>query len=360
MGVLKSLIHFFNLEGGSRPHIVNVARPRMLLNYLLFFLTRKFNFVHLPYQPTNLMVEVSTRCNLLCPTCEREFYKTELNGLPAENVRLDNIKYLAPILPYLYSVYMVAGLGEPFLNPEFWEIHRFFKKYEIKTGYFTNSSLLTEELVNKTFSEKVNTVTVSIDTFDKEKYARIKKGAQVDKAVEMVKLLNTRRRDLKAKYFSLGLNFIFRKDNYRDILEYLDFAKSLGVDYVHCTTLITHLEKDRSLSFFLLPFKEQQSILDQAARKAKELGIGIRLPSLKIDSRRTCGYAWRCLSIFYNGDVCTCPFFRTDRPFYFHVKDGKLVEQKKVLRNTVVGNYLKEDIRRIWNGSLKLSYLFLG
>ena len=77
MSFLKSIVDFFGLEGGTRPHIVNIARPKMLLNYGLFFLFRKFNVVKLPYKPVNLMVEVSTKCNLSCPTCERELFKKE-------------------------------------------------------------------------------------------------------------------------------------------------------------------------------------------------------------------------------------------------------------------------------------------
>ena len=61
MSILKFIVDFFGLEGGTRPHIVNVARPKMLFNYGLFFLFRKFNFIKLPYKPVNLMVEVPTQ-----------------------------------------------------------------------------------------------------------------------------------------------------------------------------------------------------------------------------------------------------------------------------------------------------------
>lgn len=344
----KYIIDFFNLEGGTRPHIVNIIRPKMLFNYALFFLFRKFNLLTLPYKPINLMVEVSTKCNLNCPTCERELFK-ESSNLPRENVTLENIKYLSPILPYVYSVYLVGGLGEPFLNPEFWQIHKFFKNFNIKTGYFTNAMLVTEEIIKKTFSEKVNTVTISIDTFEKDKYPKIKKGADYYKVIETIKLFALYKKELRAKYFSLGLNFIFRKDNYKDILDYLDFAKELGIDYVHCTTLITHLEKDKDLSFFLVPKEEQRDIFSAAMKKARELKIGIRLPQIFIQKKQTCGYLWRCLCIFYNGDVCACPYFRTERFFYYHVKDNKIIYEKKEVKSTVVGNYLKEDINKIWN-----------
>jgi len=351
MSVLKNIIDYFSLEGGTRPHIVNIARPRMLWNYLLFFIFRKFNLPHVPYKPVNLMVEVSTRCNLTCPACERELFKEELGGLPKENVKLENLRYLAPLLKNVYSVYLVSGIGEPFCNPEFWNIHAFFKSFGLKTGYFTNTTFLTEELVEKTFVEKVNAVMVSVDSFDEKKYAGIKKGADLPRAKAMIKLFGQQRQKFKARHFSLGLNFIFRRDNYTDILDYLDFAKELGVDFVHCTTIITHLEKDKDLSFFLVEEALKKEIFNQAAQKAERLKLGLRLPKISLEKKETCGYLWRGLSIFSNGDVCPCPFFRTERNFYYQLIDGKIEYKKQHMDDCVIGNYLQEDIRKIWNGS---------
>lgn len=346
--LLKSIIDFFNLEGGTRPHIVNIFRPRMLVNYFIFFLFRKFNPERPPYYPVNLMVEVSTRCNLSCPSCERELLKKE-EGLPEENVKLENIKHLSSVLPYVYSVYLVSGIGEPFLNPEFWDIHGFIKKFGIKTGYFTNASFLTEELVKKTFEEKVNTVIVSIDTFEPEKFHKIKRGADFDKTVSVIKLFGSHKKKINAGFFSLGLNFIFRKDNYKDILNFLDFAKELNVDYVHCSTLISHLVENKELTFFDIPEKEREAVFCAAKEKARKIKIGIRLPRSSLKENNDCGYLWRCLCVFYNGDVGACPYFRSDRYFYYHAKQGKIIYDKKKVSNAIVGNYLRQDIRRIWN-----------
>ena len=300
------------------------------------------------------MVEVSTVCNLTCPACERELYKQELGGIPKENVKLENIKKLAPILPYVYSVYTVGGLGEPFLNPEFWQIHKFIKSFKVKTGYFSNASTIDEEIIKKTFQEKVNAVLISVDTFEKEKYVRIKRGGNYDNTIKTIRMFADYKKKLNAKYFSLGLNFIFRRDNYNDIIPYLDFAKDIGVNFVHCSTLITHLETDNNLSFFLVPLQAREEIFRMAEKKAKELKIGIRLPVLKINSKQHCVYLWRCLCVFYNGDVCACPYFRTDRDFYYHLKNGEIVYEKKHVGNTVVGNYLDENINKIWNGKKML------
>lgn len=350
MNILKRIINYFGVETNTKPHIVNLFRARLLYNLSLYFLARKLNLSRLPYKPINLMVEVSTACNFLCQTCERELYKKELGGLPKENVRLENIRKLAPVLPYVYSIYLVSGLGEPFLNPEFWQIHAYLKSFKIKTGYFSNASLLTDELIEKTFMEKVNTITISVDAFDKDKYSYIKKGGDYEKTLKIIDSFSHYKNKFNAGYFSLGLNFIFRRDNYKDILDYLEFAQKIGVNYVHCNTLIVHLEKDKDLSFFNVPEQQQREIFAAAEKKAKDLNIGIRLPEIGIKSPQMCGYLWRCMCVFYDGDVCACPYFRTDRNFYYHVDGDKIIYDKKRVGNTVLGNYLKQNINDIWNG----------
>ncbi len=297
----------------------------MLWNMLIYFLFRKFNLIKVPYKAINLMVEISTVCNFKCPSCERELYKNELGGLPKENVKLENIKKLTPILPYIYSVYLVSGLGEPFCNKEFWDIVRFFKKFKIKTGYFSNASLITEEQIKRTFDEKVNNITISIDTHIKEKYEKIKKGAEYENMLNIVKLFRKYKNERNAKNFEIGLNYIFRSDNYEDIIDFLDLAKELEVDFVLCTSLITHIESEVDKSFFVVDIENKRKIFDQTKEKAKRLNLGLKLPKLEPTWNNVCDCLWRHMSIFYDGTVCACPYFRTDRDFYYHVKDKDIV-----------------------------------
>jgi len=347
----QSLAQLFGIETGTRPQYVRILRPRMLLNVLLYIFWRRFYPLKAFYQPINLMVEISTVCNFRCPDCERELYKNELSGLPKENVTLENLKKIGGILPYVYSVYFVGGLGEPFLNPEFWQIHRFFKKFGVKTGYFSNASLITEDIIEKTFKERVDNITISIDTTIKEKYEEIKKGADFNTIKAVIERFAFYKKKYRHRDFRIGLNYIFRSDNAEDILPYLDFAHQLGVDFVHCTSLITHLEQRREKSFFEVDQAFKKKIFFEAEKKAKKLGIGLRLPALDIDPNQKCECLWKHLSIFYNGDVCACPYFRTPRNFYYHVKNGRLVYEKQQVCDNIVGNYLETDIRKIWNSS---------
>lgn len=354
--MIKAIKDYFQIDGASNVDWKKFAHPRRFYNAAKYVHYRKAMPVEVPYYPMTVMLEVSTFCNFRCPACERELYKKDpasTGGLFRENVRLDEVRKLAPLLPYVYSVYLVAGLGEPFINKEFWPIVSFLKSFDLKIGYFTNASLLDEEKISETFDRGINTVLISMDTHDPSKYEMVKEGADFEHTVRMIKLFaEYKRRHAATHPFHLGLNYIFRADNYADILPYLDFVKELGVEYVHCSSLIVHVDEMKEFSFFRVPVEKKRQIFDLAEEKARRLGIGLRLPNLEIDRKTRCCYPWHGISVFKGGDVATCPYFRTGRDFYYHAeRDAGLIEDKRRVKSTVIGNYLRENILDLWNNS---------
>lgn len=344
----------FGFDAASAVRLKYILSPKKLSNAALYSMYRNRHPLRVPYYPLTLMVEISTLCNLKCPGCERLLFQTNpsCGGLPQANASLANLKKLAPVLPYIYSTYFVSGLGEPFLNPEFWDIHHFFKSFGMKTGYFTNASLLTEERIDRTFAERVDSVLISIDSYKRERFEAIKTGATFDKTLSGIKLFARKKREMGRRDFELGLNFIFRSDNYGEILDYLDFAKSLKVDFINASAFIVHIQKEMDKSLCLVPAQVKRDLFDQAALKAKRLGIRLRLPRIEPTTGCLCYHLWHGACIFYNGDVCACPFFRTPRPFYFHADDQHIVCEERHYEDTVLGNYLRQDFfNDIWNGS---------
>ncbi len=352
-GLSRRIKQYFGFDAASAIRMKGLLSPKRFFNVVRYLMLRNAHLERVPYFPITLMVEVSTVCNLHCPGCERVLYQTDpsLGGLPKSNVTLKNLKKLTNVLPYIYSTYFVSGLGEPFLNPEFWDIHHYFKSFGIKTGYFTNASLIDENKIKTTFQEGVDSVLISVDSHSRQRYEDIKKGSSFDKAVESIRLFSRYRAVYKRRAFQLGLNFIFRSDNYGDILDYLDFAKELGVDFIHTSSFIVHVEKEKDKSFFWLNDSFKEQIFRQAKDKAERLGIRLRLPRIRPSSRCRCCHLWHSACIFYNGDVCTCPYFRTKRPFYFHSDGKKVLYEKRLYDDSIIGNYLKQDFfTQIWNG----------
>jgi len=352
-GIFRQVKKYFGFDAASAIKVRYLLAPKRLSNVVKYLIFRNRHPGNVPYFPITLMVEVSTVCNLQCPGCERVLYQTDpsLGGLPKGNVSLKNLKKLKNVLPYIYSTYFVGGLGEPFLNPEFWDIHHYFKSFGIKTGYFTNASLIDENKIKTTFQERVDSVLISVDSHSRQRYEDIKKGSSFDKAVESIRLFSRYRAAYKRQAFQLGLNFIFRSDNYGDILDYLDFAKDLGIDFINASGFIVHVKKEKANNIFEINNEVKERLFNQAHQKARRLGIRLRLPNIKPFRNCLCYHLWHGVCIFYNGDVCACPFFRTKRPFYFHADNDKVFYEERMYENTVLGNYLNQDfLTQIWNG----------
>ncbi len=358
-GILKKVKNHLGFDSPSDIYFRHLIYPKRFLNVCRYVMNKNKRTLKVPYYPITLMVEVSTRCNLQCPGCERELYKSDarLGGIPKENVRLENFKKLEKVLPYVYSTYFVGGLGEPFMNKEFWDIHRYFKSFRVMTGYITNGMLVTEKDVKKTLDEDVNRVMISIDSHNREKYERIKKNAKFDKAVEVVKMFASYKKQMKANRFQIGLNYILRSDNYEDAVDYLDFAHNIGAEYIMFTSFITHIEDQMDKPFFLVDDMEKKRLYKTLRDKAGRLGLSIRLPNIAPAQGTLCNSLWHGVCIFYNGDVCACPFFRTKRDFYYHVDDGRrVVNEKRHCDDTVLGNCGPDDFfSKIWNGQRALS-----
>jgi|GEM_PF-1648047 len=352
-GFSRQLKQYFGFDAASAIRMKNLFSPKRFFNVARYLMFRNSYPEQVPYFPITLMVEVSTVCNLHCPGCERVLYQTDpaLGGLPKSNVTLQNLKNLGGVLPYIYSTYFVGGLGEPFLNAEFWDIHHFFKSFGIKTGYFTNASLIDENEIKRTLQERVDSVLISVDSHSRQRYEDIKKGSSFDKAVEGIRLFSRYKTSYKRRAFQLGLNFIFRSDNYGDILDYLDFAKNLGIDFINASGFIVHVEKEKNKSIFWLEDPLKGMIFRQAQDKARRLGIRLRLPRTRPFGGCRCYHLWHGVCVFYNGDVCACPFFRTKRPFYFHSDGKKVFYEKRSYDDAILGNYLSQDFfTQIWNG----------
>ena len=357
--LFRKIKNHFGIDAPGDVYFRYLTRPERIYNIIKYILYKNKLMANLPYLPMTLMVEVSTRCNLQCPGCERQLYQSDpnLGGIPKETVKLENIKILGKILPYIYSTYFVGGLGEPLLNKEFWEIHKFFKSFKMVTGYVSNGMLITEDQVKKTIDEDVNRVLISIDSCIKEKYENIKKNASFEKAVEVVKMFAYYKKQLKANRFQIGLNYILRSDNYKETLDYLDFARSLGAKYIMFTSFITHIEGEKEKSFFLVDNAEKEELFNKIREKAKQLRISIRLPKIAPYPGCICNWLWHGACVFYNGDVCACPFFRTKREFYYHTTEKyNIICDKTICEDTILGNYSTQDfLSEIWNGPKALA-----
>jgi MoaA/NifB/PqqE/SkfB family radical SAM enzyme len=264
-----------------------------------------------------------------------------------------------PLLPYVYSVYLVAGLGEGFLNPNFWQIVRALKKTGVKVGYFTNGVLLNKQNIKKTFAEEVDSVLVSFDSIQKEKFEEIREGANYEEVLNHLKNLLLERKRAKAN-LSIGINFAAQKSTIKEMPDVIRFAKEIGLDFVYFSLLIAHRKEFISETLFNYDKKSLKKIFVETEKLAQKLKVPIRLPNIEMTNRGICPHLWREMIVFGNGDVSPCPHFRQAKKYYFIVANKRWVQEETSFPSLIVGNVYQEPILKIWNngkyGKLRRSF----
>ncbi|MFH1249423.1 MAG: radical SAM protein [archaeon] len=327
-----------------------VRYPRRYSNLVLQSFYRKFYPSRARYYPSYLQIELSTTCNMECPRCERSVMS---KGILNKHTPLSYFKKLEPILPYVNFITLGAGLGEPLLNPEFWQIHNYLKSFGIKVHYTTNGLLLTKENIEKTFKYRTDSMDISLDSLKKEVYEKIRPipHSPFDIVMQHLGEICERKRQLKSKTPTIAIGFAAQKENIEEMPSIVRFAKKIGADNVWFTALTCHNKDSVKSSLFNLDKGDIKRIFDETENLAKDLNMPIRLPKIfgVNTSKCSCPFIWEMMMLFINGDVCCCPHFRDTRKHFFCIDEGNLIKKETTMPSVILGNLNEESIEKIWN-----------
>lgn len=169
-----------------------------------------------------LRIILTTACNFKCLYCFNE-------GEVDKEVRiqsLDNLKKVINVAKSFGVNSVKLTGGEPLLYPYIEELLAFLQ--ESKIGYYdltTNISLLTDKNIEMLNKYNVSSLTLSLNTLEKEKYCYLSGTNSYEKVME--NLDNT----LKKFNGKLRINCIVFDENYnsRDYLNILELCKSKNI-----------------------------------------------------------------------------------------------------------------------------------
>lgn len=229
-----------------------------------------------PDAPANLMMEVTTECNLRCKQCylwmekdgPRSLSTAEKVGLVEEYGRWAGG----------HGIVQLSG-GEALRNPEeVFSLCRAARQWKLKTFLSTNGTLLSPAVQERICTEGPDFLMLSIDAPRAEIHDWIRgvEGtfAKVTEGVRSLRKL----RDSKPSAISpvLLVNMLVCQATLPHLLEHIDFVKSLGADAISFTALSrTIMHRGPKDQFFEEQTKVDLDLLDRTidsvmARKAKK------------------------------------------------------------------------------------------
>jgi wyosine [tRNA(Phe)-imidazoG37] synthetase (radical SAM superfamily) len=180
------------------------------------------------YKLKEILLQADLSCNLQCPTC-RDGIIINKNNAKTNKLK----KILQKLEEYVFQdandiIYIrIVGNGELFASHTMlpWFLNFDFTKYpNIKFDIHTNATLISryEDYLLKV-ADKIRRIEVSTDAANSETYKIVRKGGEWNdflNGMETIKKLKN-----KNNKISLSNSFVVSALNYKDIPEFIQFAK---------------------------------------------------------------------------------------------------------------------------------------
>jgi len=278
----------------------------------------KFNYsskdTTLDNLPENVMISLTSKCNLSCWHCYKSFNERKGYDTPRWIIDYVNQK----IIPY--SKYLRIGgndLGEPLLSKNFYYFFSTLKREKLKeVSLVTNLTLLNDKNA-ELIAKKVDKIEISIEG-TAEKYSQIR-NFNWEMIVEKIKLLEQYRKKNKNSNLKITLLVCTMLNNLENLINIFDL-KSIGVDQIIFREF-KPCEKEKSIECLWQDPKKTFKYIKKFEEKSKEINMPIEITfkekynltkqhenkkPKRILKVNKCFLPWTTISIDSSGNVSCC------------------------------------------------------
>lgn len=198
--------------------------------------------------PSQLFVEVTTRCNLRCSMCVKQ---SSGQAMREGHMSGETFARLAPALPHLDAL-VLNGIGEPLLHPElerFVEVARRAMPETGWVGFQTNGQLLGPRRAQSLAAAGVDRICISVDATSPEMFEALREGGRHE-AIEIAaaSLHHAGRR--RGRPIALGVEFVAMRDNLGQLPELVRWAARNQLSFVIVTHMLPYADETRSAAAF--------------------------------------------------------------------------------------------------------------
>ncbi|MBF0563615.1 MAG: radical SAM protein [Nitrospirae bacterium] len=144
-------------------------------------LTARARLLSYPYY---LVIDPSNICNLKCPLCPTWH---DVKRRPKGKMTMKMFKEIIDeVGPFLFMLNL-CNWGEPLLNPDFIEMIRYAKSYNIVVGFSTNLNYLPDAMAEKLVDSGVDLIVLSVDGVTQETYSAYRTGGNLETVMANIK-----------------------------------------------------------------------------------------------------------------------------------------------------------------------------
>jgi len=195
-----------------------------------------FNYKQLEIYPKALSIGIDKTCNLSCITCRKEIHVAK--GKEKEYSMILADKIIEEILPKIEFL-ILAGDGEVFFSECYKKIYTSVQsRIPQNIRLLSNATLFNEKNWDEFANERTGNIilTASIDAATKETYETIRRNGKFENIKDNMKFASKLRKEGRLSY--LRMNFVVQKNNYKEIIPFVEWAMELGADEVFFTKIL--------------------------------------------------------------------------------------------------------------------------
>ena len=263
--------------------------------------------------PKQVVIETVTACQLKCPSCYiGSGMLTRKKGLMDWQMFYELCEQIEPFAKHVY----LHLWGEPTLNPDIGKMIRHVKRFAT-IDLSTHGQTVTEE--NADDLCEATTLAVSMEGLDQEIYEKYRVGGSFEKAMNGLKILAAKRKNV-------NWTWVVTKDNEHQIEDARKIAEELGVNF-----------GPKSPYFVSDSVKAQLEPSEEKFRRYDHVG------ELK-SNRHACREFWETIYFNPEGDCTTCCFDYNASWKMGNLKENTVLEiwngekYRAMRRNHLAGN----------------------
>lgn len=292
-----------------------LLHPKVMANYRMYQKELAERPLVMKSQPPGMEIEMTNRCNLACIQCLRSL---GLKPYKLGDMDFENYKKILAQFPYVMNL-SLNGFGEPMMYKRFFDVVEYTRQERpwCKIGIYSNGMMIDDAKALRLMTCGLTELNISIDAATPETYRRVRRGGKLDALHDNIRRLVRIKKETKAKFPLLGINFVMLNDNEGELVRFVEQASELGVDFVNCITYASYdwgFKNNRDVA----GYKRE---LDAASKRMQELGVRCKsFPSEDLswsDPNRQfdCSMFWgENFRVTYDGHVtlgCCTPFKET-------------------------------------------------
>ena len=246
-------------------------------------------------QPVIAQVEPTNFCNLSCPLC---LTTSQTNSRPKAILSLNAFqKFIDEVGDYLLLI-VLWNWGEPFLNPDIFEMIAYAKSKNIIVHSSTNGNVKFDaEKAHKLVDSGLDSLVFAVDGATQQTYGAYRQGGNLEHVLTNIRTIVDVKRETGSQTPLLNLRFIVMKDNEKELPQMRQLAARLGVDFFTLKTVDMHPSIGENLDGAFAPEKQEyrRYEYETAAYRRKERPF-------------TCMRPWKRITLDAAGEVLSCEY----------------------------------------------------